>query len=600
MRKGSAMRAQGSDWWKQAVVYQVYPRSFRDTDGDGLGDIRGIVSKIGYLDELGVDALWLSPFYPSNLADGGYDVIDYRDVDPRLGTLADFDDLVAAAHARGMKVVVDIVPNHTSDHHPWFQEALAAGPGSPARERYIFRPGRGEHGELPPNGWKSVFGGSAWERVADGSWYLHLFAREQPDLNWKHPDVRADFERTLRFWSDRGVDGFRVDVAHALAKDLDSRPLDELDQSPVQGAGSPDNPLWDRPEVHEIYRAWRRVFNEYEPPRFAVAEAWVAPEHQRYYASPDELGQVFNFQFAKAGWFADEFRGAIADGLAAAADSGSTSTWVLSNHDVPRHATRYGLPQVRSRVHHQIANDWLLRDGSTYYEDRALGTRRARAAVLMELALPGSVYIYQGEELGLFEVADIPWDMLEDPQARRTLHGDAIKGRDGCRVPLPWEAADAPAPAAWSASFGDGATGSFGFSAPLAPVGDGSADGAPARPAAAPHLPQPLWFAGFAADAEAADPSSMLALYRRAIAARAELLTATGDTSLSWMPASELGPEPDQVVGFERPAADGRALACIANLGARPVPLPAGEVVLASVDPVDGALPQDACAWVLR
>ena len=223
------MRAQGSDWWKQAVVYQVYPRSFRDTDGDGLGDIRGIVSKIGYLDELGVDALWLSPFYPSNLADGGYDVIDYRAVDPRLGTLADFDDLVAAAHARGMKVVVDIVPNHTSDHHPWFREALAQGPGSPARDRYIFRPGRGEHGELPPNGWRSVFGGSAWERVDDGSWYLHLFAREQPDLNWRHPEVRADFERTLRFWSDRGVDGFRIDVAHALAKDLDSRPLDELD-----------------------------------------------------------------------------------------------------------------------------------------------------------------------------------------------------------------------------------------------------------------------------------------------------------------------------------------------------------------------------------
>ena len=580
-----------SDWWGQAVVYQVYPRSFRDADGDGIGDIRGVVSEIDYLAQLGIDAIWLSPFYPSELADGGYDVIDYRDVDPRLGTLDDFDDLVAAAHGRGIKVMVDIVPNHTSNRHRFFQEALAAAPGSAARERYIFRPGRGEAGELPPNDWKSCFGGSAWERVEDGSWYLHLFAPEQPDLNWRHPDVREEFERTLRFWSDRGVDGFRIDVAHALAKDLDSLPLDELGRGP--GADGLD-PLWDRPEVHEIYRSWRRVFNEYEPPRFAVAEAWVAPEHQRYYASTEELGQVFNFEFAKANWDAGEFRRAIEEGIACAELSGSTGTWVLSNHDVARHPTRFGLPQVPARVHHQLVNDWLLRDGATYVEDRALGAKRARAALLMEMGLPGSVYIYQGEELGLHEVANIPWDRLEDPQARRTAHGDALKGRDGCRVPLPWCAADAPAPAAWDASFGDGATGSFGFSASVAGA-------ARAEAPSAPHLPQPLWYAGFAVDAEQADPHSMLNFYRRAIALRADLLTATGDRSFTWMPAAALGEEPDRVVAYERPASGGRTFACVVNFGERLLPAPAGRLLLASDDLLpDGSIPKDVAAWFVR
>ena len=482
-----------ADWWKQAVVYQVYPRSFRDTNTDGLGDIRGVTERMGYLSELGVDAIWLSPFYPSPLVDGGYDVADYRDVDPRLGTLADFDEMVAAAHAAGIKVIVDIVPNHTSTEHAWFREALASPRGSAARDRYIFRPGRGEGGELPPNGWRSTFGGPAWEPVGDGDWYLHLFAVEQADLNWKNPEVHEDFKRTLRFWSDRGVDGFRIDVAHSLAKDLDSRPLEEWPDDPDQASLSQDgtggdNPLWDRPEVHDIYREWRQVFNEYDPPRFAVAEAWVAPEHQWMYASPEELGQVFNFEFAKTDWFADDFRRAIEEGLAAAERSRSTTTWVLSNHDMPRHATRFALPQVRSRVHHQLVNDWLLRDGRTYVEDRELGTRRARAALLMELGLPGSVYLYQGEELGLFEVADIPWEALEDPEARMSAHGDAIKGRDGCRVPLPWTA--------------DDPTDAFGFS-----LGEKHA---------APHLPQPAWFGAFAADVEEADEDSMLWFSRRA------------------------------------------------------------------------------------
>lgn len=554
-----------SDWWKQAVVYQVYPRSFRDATGDGLGDIRGVTAQMDYLRELGVDAIWLSPFYPSPLADGGYDVADYRDVDPRLGTLADFGEMVAAAHASGIKVVVDIVPNHTSTEHPWFKEALASPRGSAARDRYVFRPGRGEKGELPPNGWRSTFGGPAWEPVGDGDWYLHLFAVEQADLNWKNPEVREDFKRTLRFWSDRGADGFRVDVAHALAKDLDSRPLDEWPDELDEGRPGADNPLWDRPEVHEIYRGWREVFNEYEPPRFAVAEAWVTPEHQWLYASTDELGQVFNFEFAKTDWFAEDFRRAIEEGLEAAERSGSTTTWVLSNHDIPRHPTRFGLPQVRSRTHHQLVNDWLLRDGATYEEDRALGSRRARAALLMELGLPGSVYLYQGEELGLFEVADIPWDALEDPQAAMTAHGDAIKGRDGCRVPLPWTAIDT--------------SGAFGFSLP--------------EEHAAPHLPQPAWFADFAADVEEKDESSTLWFYRRALALRAQLLTATGDTSLAWSSLNE-----GEVIAYERPLADGRALTSVTNFGARGVELPAGEVLIASAELEGGKLPADATVWI--
>ena len=555
------------EWWKQAVVYQVYPRSFYDANGDGLGDIRGITAHMDYLRALGIDAIWLSPFYPSPLVDGGYDVADYRNVDPRLGTLEDFDEMAAAAHAAGIKVIVDIVPNHTSTEHEWFKAALAAGPGSPERDRYIFRPGRGENGELPPNGWKSTFGGPGWEPVGDGEWYLHLFAVEQADLNWKNPEVREDFKKTLRFWSDRGADGFRIDVAHALAKDLDSRPLDEWPDDLDEGEPGDENPLWDRPEVHEIYREWRQVFNEYEPARFAVAEAWVVPEHQWMYASPDELGQVFNFQLSNAAWFADEFRTAIEKGLAAAEQSGSTTTWVLSNHDMPRHPTRFALPQVRSSVHHQLVTDWLLRDGRTYHEDRELGTRRARAALLMELGLPGSVYLYQGEELGLFEVADIPWGALEDPQALMTTHGDAIKGRDGCRVPLPWRAVDE--------------SGDFGFSAPVEHE--------------AAHLPQPEWFAQFAVDVEEANTASMLWFYRRALGMRSELLTATGDTSLAWA-----GGYGDQVIAYERPCAGGRTLTSVTNFGEGPVALPAGEVVLCSSELLAGRLPQDATAWVVR
>ncbi len=321
------------------MVYQIYPRSFADAGGDGIGDLPGITSRVGYLAELGVDAVWLSPFYPSPLADGGYDVVDYRDVDPRLGTLGDFDVLVAALHGRGLKMIIDVVPNHTSEEHPWFRAALAAAPGSPERARYLFRDGRGSAGEEPPNDWQSGFGGPAWHRVGDGQWYFHYFAKEQPDLNWNNPEVRADFRTTLRFWADRGVDGFRVDVAHGLVKDMSEpyRPWAEISEMMIFSDGS--HPLWDRDDVHQVYADWRRVFAEYDPPRFAVAEACVHPSRRARYASADSLGQAFNFEMQDADWRATDFRRVIDSGLADMRESGSTTTWLLGCHDSPRVAT---------------------------------------------------------------------------------------------------------------------------------------------------------------------------------------------------------------------------------------------------------------------
>ncbi|QOL35153.1 glycoside hydrolase family 13 protein [Bifidobacterium lemurum] len=576
-------------WWKQAVVYQVYPRSFKDSTGSGLGDIAGVTSKVPYLKRLGVDAIWLSPFYPSQLADGGYDVDDYRNVDPKLGTMDDFDELARTAHQAGIKIVVDIVPNHSSNLHEWFQAALAAGPGSPERDRYIFRDGRGPNGDLPPTDWVASFGGPAWTRVDDGQWYLHMFTVEQPDWNWNNPEVRADFRKTLRFWLDHGADGFRVDVAHGLAKDLDRDDLDDwaiiLPSLPSDGS----HPLYDRDDVHEIYREWREVFNEYDPPAFAVAEAWVNPERQHLYASTDELGQVFNFEFAKTDWIRDDMHLAIEEGLDSARVSGSTATWVMSNHDVPRHASRYGLPQVPAASHHQIAKDWLLRNGGSYKEDRELGTRRARAAILMELALPGSAYIYQGEELGLFEVADIPWDQLEDPTAFHSARHQIEKGRDGCRVPLPWKSDDS-----------DGTVG-YGFSPALKVAGAGVAAEQAGEPAERPHLPQPAWYADLAADAQESDPDSMLSLYRRALDLRHRHMPQ--DTDLVWLDEDRASDKRDGadgrhggVIAYRR----SNGWASITNFGETPVELPAGEPLLASgALTEDGRLPQDTTVWLL-
>ncbi len=539
--------AASADWWRQAVVYQIYPRSFADTGGDGLGDLKGILSRVPYLASLGIDAVWLSPFYPSALADGGYDVDDYRDVDPQLGTLADFDEMTARLHGCGIKVIIDIVPNHTSSRHAWFREALAAPRGSRARDRYIFRDGLGPDGTLPPSDWTSIFGGPAWTRVPDGQWYLHLFAAEQPDLNWENREVREDFLATLRFWSDRGVDGFRVDVAHGLAKNL-AEPLEPLPASWPAPPGT--HPLWDRDEVHDIYAEWRQVFNEYDPPRAGVAEAWVHPSRRPRYASPSGLGQAFNFDLLEANWRAGDFLRVITDSLTGAQRHGASTTWVLSNHDVVRHASRYGLPADDRLSSTENAKGWLLSNGTSPGLDRGLGLRRARAATLMMLALPGSAYLYQGEELGLHEVADLPAERIRDPSFLRS--GGAEKGRDGCRVPLPWTT-DGP---------------SFGFGAGAA------------------HLPQPAWFGSLSVQAQEHDPASTLALYRQALGWRRRLQTAE---SLEWMPGTN-----ERVLHFARPG----GWRSVTNFGPRAVPLPRGTVVVASAPLTGGLLPADTTAWI--
>lgn len=541
MSSSPTVSHRATDWWRSAVVYQVYPRAFADSTGSGVGDLAGIRARIPYLARLGVDAVWLSPFYPSALADGGYDVDDYRAVDPRLGTLGDFDGIVADAHAAGLRVIVDIVPNHSSNRHAWFRAALAAGPGSAERARYVFRRGRGATAELPPTEWASLFGGSAWHPVGDGDWYLHLFAPEQPDFDWSNPEVREEFHQTLRFWSDRGVDGFRIDVAHGLAKNL-SEPLPE--GSPLPRRHDGNDPLWDRDEVHQIFEEWRSVLNEYDPPRSAVAEAWVPAERRVLYARPTELGQAFNFDLLESPWTAEAFRDIILRNLAEAAQSGASSTWVLSNHDVVRHASRYGLPNGTA------LDPWLISAGRVPVEDRAVGLRRARAATLLMLALPGSAYLYQGEELGLPEVADLPEKLLQDPIWVRTSGGR--KGRDGARVPLPWQ------PSGPSFGFGPGAS----------------------------ELPQPAWFAELSVETQERDPRSTLAFYRDALELRRQMDPGATIRSVDCA-------HPDMVRLIR---SDGWQV--ITNFGSSWVPLPAGEVVLASEQIADGILPPNITVWL--
>ncbi|MFC9770959.1 MULTISPECIES: glycoside hydrolase family 13 protein [unclassified Pseudarthrobacter] len=551
------------NWWRQASVYQIYPRSFSDSNGDGIGDLNGITAKVPYLTELGVDAVWLSPFYPSALADGGYDVDDYRNVDPKLGTLDDFDAMAGALHAAGIKLIVDIVPNHSSDRHEWFREALAAPKGSAARSRYIFRDGLGENGELPPSDWDSVFGGPVWERITEpdgtpGQWYMHIFAKEQPDFNWDNREVRADFLKTLRFWSDRGVDGFRIDVAHALTKNLEGTLPSKAD---LEARGEAlylagEHPYWDRDEVHGIYAEWRTLFNEYNPPRTAVAEAWVHADRRARYASPDGLGQAFNFDLLQADFDAGQFRRTVTKNLAEAEASGASSTWVFSNHDVVRHATRYGLPapapsQGGEIMAGQAGKRWLLEGGRQEDVDIELGLRRARAASLLMFALPGSAYLYQGEELGLQEVgSEIPDSERQDPSFFRNK-GVEI-GRDGCRVPLPWSAG--------GSSFGFGPGGS--------------------------HLPQPEWFAGASVEAQENREDSTLSLYRRALSLRWELQSAE---TLEWLETGR-----DDVLAFRRP----NGWTSVTNFGTEPFALPAGRLLVAS-SPIDGGeLPGAATAWL--
>ncbi len=534
----SANSASGgsSRWWRDAVIYQVYVRSFADADGDGIGDLAGIRERLPHLRELGVDALWITPFYVSPMADGGYDVADYRDVDPMFGSLADFDALRAEAHRLDLRVIVDIVPNHSSSAHPWFVSALADGPGSAARDRYLLRPGKGEAGDLPPNDWESVFGGPAWTRAEDGEWYLHLFAPEQPDLNWENPVVREEFLDVLRFWLDRGVDGFRVDVAHGMVKDPEFSDAGRGGQ--IKLLGVDPLPYFDQDGVHEIYRTWRKVLDSYPGERIAVAEAWVpGPERLAAYVRPDELHQAFNFEYLTTDWDPAALRRVIDGSLAATAAVGAPTTWVLSNHDVTRHVTRYG-------------------GGSR-------GLRRARAATLLMLALPGSAYLYQGEELGLPEVTDLPEELLRDPVWERSGHTE--RGRDGCRVPIPWEGTDPP--------YGFGPGGSW--------------------------LPQPGAWRELSVAAQRDDPGSMLTLYRTALRLRREH-PALGDGNSDWLPS------PGGTVVFARDP----GLVCAVNLGQAPVRLPDyGNLLLASgpvtrdapaAGPGGWVLPPDTTAWLSR
>ncbi|MFC6886204.1 MULTISPECIES: glycoside hydrolase family 13 protein [Actinomadura] len=512
-------------WWRDAVVYEVYVRSFADSDGDGEGDLQGIRSRLGHLRDLGVDALWLTPFYPSPLADGGYDVADYRDVDPRFGTLGDFDALLADAHAHGLRMIIDIVPNHTSDRHPWFRRALAAPPGSPARDRYLFRSGA-NGGDDPPNDWPSAFGGSAWSRLPDGEWYLHLYAPEQPDLNWRNHDVRREFEDILRFWLDRGVDGFRIDVAAGLFKDESLGDLGERSRHVLNG------PLYNRPEVHGLYREWRRILDEYGGERMAIGEVWTdGQDDLARYLRPDELHQVFQFDLQMAPWSAPAFRAVAVSALGSVAETGAGATWVLSSHDAVRHVTRYEQPE----------------------NVPGIGHARARAALLLLLGLPGSAYLYQGEELGLPEVTDLPGDARQDPIWKRS--GGAQAGRDGCRVPLPWSGKSEP----------------YGFS----PEG------------VDPWLPMPRDWASFTVEAQEGDPGSTLSFYRDALAERRRLLPEL-PADIEWLDG------PDTALFFRR-----GPLICALNCDENPVRMPPGKPLITSTPLYGDLLPGNAAAWLI-
>ncbi|MFD8547202.1 glycoside hydrolase family 13 protein [Streptomyces sp. NPDC059649] len=533
-------------WWRDAVIYQVYVRSFLDSTGDGIGDLAGVRTGLPYLKKLGVDGIWLSPFYPSPQHDHGYDVADYRDVDPVYGDLAEFDLLVADAHRLGLKVLLDIVPNHCSSEHPWFRAALEDGPGSEARALFHFADGRGADGELPPNNWRAMFGGPAWSRVTEadgtaGQWYLHMFTPEQPDLNWRNPAVPADFDKVLRFWLDRGVDGFRIDVAAGLYKHPELP--DSPDPSADERTRDSVNPLaWNQPEVHQVWRDWRALCEEYTArdgrDRLLVGEVSVrTPSEQAAYVRPDELHQAFFFHLLTARWDVDTFRTVISEALTDIAGTGSTVTWVLNNHDQVRTVTRYAT------------------EPGDLPGDTTLGPARARAAALLMLALPGAAYIYQGEELGLPEVVDLPDEVLTDPIFHRT--GSRQHIRDGCRVPLPWSGHASP----------------FGFTS--------------GTDAAQPWLPQPEWFAEHATDRALSDTRSFWHLYRDGLQLRRSL-PQLGEGTLRWLPS------PPQVLAFER----GDGLVCAINFGTEPVAAPApGAPLLASGDCPTGTLPGSTAAW---
>ena len=562
----------GMEWWRTAVIYQIYPRSFADSNGDGIGDLAGITSRLPALRDLGIDAIWLSPFYTSPQHDAGYDVADYCDVDPLFGSLGDFDLLQRRAHELGLRVIVDLVPNHTSSDHQWFRDALAAGPGSAERAVYMFRDGKGAHGELPPNNWESIFGGNAWTRTTDpdgtpGQWYLHLFDTSQPDLDWENPWVREQFRGILRFWLDRGADGFRVDVAHGMVKAAglpDFIPSETVGS--MGGAESPLDPAivaepkqappyWAQDGVHEIYRDWHLVLAEYPGDRVLAAEAWVDPlSEMAKWVRPDEMHQAFNFPYLVTPWHGAALRTVIDASLSAFAAVGAPSTWVLSNHDVVRHASRLSLTGESLQGHG-------IGPKSVGLPDTARGLQRARAASCLMLALPGSSYLYQGEELGLPEAIDLPDEVREDPTWFRT-NGERY-GRDGCRVPLPWEA-DAP---------------SYGFG-----------------PSTASWLPQPAEWVDLARDTQDGVANSTLEMYKLALHLRkSERLAVGNETSVSGGSDSIewIAGYGHDVVAFRN-----RDIVVVANTGTTAVRLPEGELLLSSGPVIDRTLAADTTVWV--
>ena len=534
----------GAQWWRSGVIYQIYPRSFADANGDGMGDLKGITQRLSHLKDLGVDAIWLSPFYRSPQKDAGYDVSDYVSVDPLFGTLEDFDAMVEEAHRLSLRVMIDLVPNHTSSEHQWFQKALRAAPGSKERSYYHFKDGRGENGELPPNNWQSMFGGPAWTRVEDGQWYVHLFDSSQPDLNWENPVIREEFEKILRFWLDRGVDGFRVDQPHAMAKaeGLPDHPyVEEAGAGFIEGRENP--PMWFQDSVHEIFRDWRKILDSYPGDRAMCGEAYVLPlSFMALWVRPDEFHQTFNFRFLDAGWDREKLVSAINESFEAFDGVGAPSTWVLNNHDVLRHASRFGGDYGRT-----TASDGV--GPNNPQPDNVLGLRKARAATLFMLALPGASYLYQGEELGLPDHTTIAAEHRQDPTFFRT-NGQRV-GRDGCRVPLPWEMGNA----------------ANGFNQ------TGKA-----------WLPQPASYATLSRDQQVGKPDSTLTMYQEALKLRSELKL--GEGSFDWVSQGE-------VLTYQ----NGNLLV-VHNFSNQAVKLD-GEVLLSSMPLAAGSLLPNDTAWVL-
>ncbi len=558
-----------AEWWRTSVIYQIYPRSFADGNGDGMGDLQGVTSRLESLAELGVDAIWFSPFFKSPQKDAGYDVSDYKDIDPLFGNLADFDALVAKAKTLGLRIIVDLVPNHSSDQHVWFQAALKAAPGSAERNRYMFRDGKGENGELAPNNWESVFGGQAWTRIneADGTpgqWYLHIFDSTQPDFNWENEEVREEFDSVLRFWLDRGAAGFRIDVAHGMIK-VDGLPDVVHHSSTMSGQDSPDdvktqesedelisrlekeNPFWGQPGVHAINKRFRKILDEYDE-RVMCGEAWVHPiSRMARWVRPGEYHQTFNFGYLETPWNKEKLQAVVTESLNAFGSVDAPSTWVLSNHDVIRHATRMGYDEIPRQ------GDGV---GPKYQQpDEAKGQRRARAASAFMLGLPGGAYIYQGEELGLPEHTTLENKYREDPTFFRT-NGERV-GRDGCRVPLPWEA---------------GANDSNGFST-----------------TGKSWLPQPDSYKKYARSAQEGVAGSTLELYKALLKARKQF--DMGNGVFRWAP---------EFMDESLLAYINNGILVLSNFNGDPAVIPAGEILATTQHDltIEGELEHDHTVWI--